>query len=323
MRHTDPAPAHTGYRADDLVTAVAAAIRAPSMHNTQPWRFRLRDGGIDVLLDPQRGLTVADPTGWAARIACGAATFNARLALAVAGRPARVRLRPGPEPELAARMTPGPPRPATYVEQDLAAAIAHRHSNRQPFWPDPVPSPMRVRLLEAARAEGAWLDLLVGTTAFAGVAEIARSADRVLRRDPAYVAELMTWAHSDAARDGVPTPSGVAAIPGGPVPHRPYGEGPHGHDREPEPLLAVLGMGGDTAADQVAAGQALQHVLLAAHDVGLAASMISQPIEVPGAREQLRQAVGRRGVPQMVLRLGYGVRGRPTPRRDPAEFIDD
>ena len=57
------------------------------MYNSQPWAFRLRDGAIEVLADPGRQLTIADHGGWALRLALGAATFNARLALAWAGAP--------------------------------------------------------------------------------------------------------------------------------------------------------------------------------------------------------------------------------------------
>src|SRR4051794_20247012 len=87
-------------------TAVEAAIRAPSLHNTQPWRFRPRDGALEVLADRSRRLPAADPHAWALRIACGAAILNARLAFAVAGCPAQVRLRPDPaQPDLLARLT--------------------------------------------------------------------------------------------------------------------------------------------------------------------------------------------------------------------------
>jgi hypothetical protein len=47
----------------------------------------------------------------------------------------------------------------------------------------------------------------------------------------------------------------------------------------------------------------------------LAASLLSQPIEVPAAREQLRLALSRYGTPQMVLRIGFGDPGPTTPRR--------
>lgn len=320
-------PTPTGrYDDADLRRAVAAAVRAPSMHNSQPWRFRLRDGAVEVLTDPARQLAVADRTGWAVRVACGAATFNARLALAAAGTPAVVTLRPDrTDPEVVARLSPGPARPPTFGQSDLFAAVDRRHSNRQPFWPNPVPSESRVRLVEAARAEGAWLDLLVGMTALSGFAEIARSADRVLRRDPHYQAELFSWAHTQAAPDGVPVTAGApAAEPYDLLPQRPYTDRRRaaGRDFEAEPLVAILGGPGDTAADQINAGQALQRVLLTATDAGLATSMISQPIEVPAARDQLRRSLGRFGIPQMVLRIGYGQQGRPSPRRDVDDVIE-
>lgn len=315
-----------GFTGAQLRAAVPAAIRAPSLHNTQPWRFRLRDGGIEVLLDPTRRLHVADATGWGARISCGAAVFNLRLALAEAGTPARVRLVPYPaEPAVLARLVPDQPRPPTPAEMALHAAISRRHSNRAPFWPNPVPPEARWRLIEAARAEETWLELIIGAGAVQAVAEIARGANRVLERDPAYLAEIARWSRRENAADGVPVEAGgPLPEPQDLLPQRAFGVRTRapGRDFEPEPLVAVLGAPGNTARDQVAAGQALQRVLLTATDAGLATSLLSQPIEVPAAREQLRLALGRFGTPQIVLRIGYGQPGYPTPRRDPADVID-
>jgi nitroreductase len=313
------------YTDTDLRAAAEAGIRAPSMHNSQPWLFRLRDGAIEVVADPARQLAVADRSGWATRLACGAAAYNARLALAARGRPAEVLLRPSAaDPDVIARLTPGPQRPPTYAERDLYAAVGRRHSNRTPFWPDPVPPDVRVRLIEAARNESAWLDLLIGMTALAGFAEIAGSADRVLRRDERYQAELIGWLHADEARDGVPVGAGAPLPePQDLLPQRVFGDRRRapGRDYEPEPLVGILGVPGDWPADQINAGQALQKVLLTATDAGLATSMISQPIEVPAARDQLRRSLGRNGCPQLALRIGYGTPAKPTPRRDVADVI--
>lgn len=315
-----------GYTHADLRDTVPAAVRAPSVHNTQPWRFRLRDGGIEVLVDPRRRLPVNDPRGWAARISCGAAVFNLRLALAVAGTPAETCLQPRPaEPDVVARLTPTRPRPATPAERALHGAIARRHSNRAPFWPNPVPAEARWRLREAARVEDAWLELVIGSAAVTAVAAIANAANRVLDRNPAYRAEMVDWIRHGEAPDGVPvTAGGPSAEPYDLLPQRPFGVRTRapGRDFEPEPLVAVLGTPGDTATDQVNAGQAMQRVLLAATDGGLAVSLLSQPIEVPAAREQLRLALGRAGAPQIVMRIGYGQPGWPTPRRDVAAVID-
>jgi nitroreductase len=318
---TEPA-----YDDTHLRVAAAAAVRAPSMHNSQPWRLRLRDGAIEVLADRSRQLAVADTAGWALRLACGAATFNARLALAAHGTPAGVTLLPRDAgTDVIARLAPGVLRPPTYREQALAAAIPRRHSNRRPFWPDAVPSQARVELIEAARSEGAWLDLLVGMVPLAVFAEIAQSADRVLRRDPRYQSELMAWSHTDGAPEGVPVTAGApTAEPHDLLPQRGFGERRRapGRDFEPEPLVGILGTVGDLAMDQVVAGQALQRVLLTVVDQGLACSMISQPIEVPTARDQLSRSLRRSGVPQIALRIGYGHPGRSTPRRSVGDILD-
>jgi hypothetical protein len=358
----------TGFTADDLRCAVAAAVHAPSQHNSQPWRFRLRDGGIEVYADRERRLS-----DWAAYLACGAATFNIRLALAAAGIVPRVRLLPYPdEPDVVVRLEPDRHRAAAPHEHALFAAVRLRHSNRAPFWPDPVPLDARWRLVEAARAEGAWVELVIGASAVSALGELAHGAHRVLQRDPEQCAEISRWTRHGPARDGVPAAVGgpvaapdellpmghraPAAIPlqsrplsasrgtnGGPgwdgSPDRNDPHGGRGRDGgrggnsgrswdggraeiEPEPLVAVIGTASDSAADQIIAGQALQRMLLTATDAELTASLISQPIEVSGAREQLRRGLGRFGVPQMVLRIGYGQPGRPTPRRSPDEVTD-
>jgi nitroreductase len=308
--------------------AVEAAVRAPSLHNTQPWRFRLRDGAIDVRADPTRQLRVADPTGWAVRIACGAAAFNARLALAVAGSEVKTHLRPDPtDLDLLVRLVPAGSRPATPAERHLYDAIPRRHSNRAPFFPEPVPASARASMIEATQAEGAWLELLIGPGPLAGVAEIAQAATRVLDRNPDYRAEMTAWTRVDESHgDGVPSAAGgPSPAPQDLLPARPFSGRPRGpgRDFESHPLVAVLGTPADSQRDQLVAGLALQRVLLTITGSGLAASMLSQPIEVDSARERLRIALGRYGAPQMVLRIGYGQPGFPTPRRDAQDVIDE
>ncbi len=316
----------SGFTVEQLRAAATDAVRAPSLHNTQPWRFRLHNGGIELSVDLLRRLPATDPSGWGARIAAGAALFNLRLALAVAGTPATVRLRPYPaDPNVVARLVPDVPRRPTPTEQSLYAAIGHRFSNRAPFWPDPVPADARWRLGEAARAEHCWLELLIGTSAVNAFAEITRSAHRVLERDPAYVAERAAWIRSEPTPDGVPTAAGgPRGEPQDLLPQRGFGgrDRAPGRDFEPEPLVAVLGSAGNTAADQIVAGQALQRVLLTATDARLSVSLISQPIEVPGAREALRLSLGRFGTPQMGMRIGYGQPGAASPRRPVDEVLD-
>jgi nitroreductase len=311
--------------------AVGAAVLAPSMHNSQPWRFRLGPDHVDVLVDAGRRLPVSDATGWASRVGCGAALFNLRLALAAGGAPAVVRVQPDPDdPELLARLTPDRPRPVLPVEGRLYRAIGRRHSNRAPFADKPVPVAARSELIAAARAENGSLNLLIGPVAVEVAAEMVRVADQALRHDDAYQAELAAWTRRDRVAGKLTADDGVPTVAGGPAPQphellarRDFG-GPEltGHrDFEREPLLAVVGTAGDWPADQVQAGQVLQRVLLTAADLGLAASMFSQPIEVPGIRAQLRKALTRQAVPQMLLRFGYATSTPHSPRRPVSEVL--
>jgi nitroreductase len=309
--------------------AVAVAIQAPSLHNSQPWRFRLADDRIDILADTSRTPPIADADGWAIRIACGAAAYNLQLAFAVRGHPMRVRWLPAiDERRRLATLTPEPPRPPTPLQQRLFRAIPRRHSNRRPFRSESVPAEVRKLLIDGAREEGTWLELVVGRIPVAAVAEIAHAAHRVLQRDEAYVAELATWSRrgdTADALDGVPADAGgLAAEPQDLLPQRPFGDLARvpGKDYEEDPLVAVLGTLGDTAIDHLQAGFALQRILLTITDAGLTGSMLSQPIEVPSAQEQLRLAFGRYGTPQMVLRIGYGEVGVSTPRRPVADVVD-
>jgi hypothetical protein len=114
-----PPPSRTaapGFPPPDVIAELLqAATLAPSMHNTQPWRFRVlrADQTIELYADPSRTLTHGDPHGRGVHIACGAALLNLRLAVAVAGRAPVVRLLPEPgQPQLLAalRLT-GPYRP--------------------------------------------------------------------------------------------------------------------------------------------------------------------------------------------------------------------
>jgi nitroreductase len=306
---------------DGFAGLVADAVRAPSMHNTQPWRFRFTGPTIEVLVDPDRRLPVADPTGRAARVACGAAVFNLRLALAVAGTPARVAV--WPDPDLVARLAPAPPRPATPLERRLHAAIPRRHSYRYPFADVPVPAAARIDLVEAAGVEGGWLHLAEAVTEAEAVTDLIHDADRILRTDPAYLAELNAWTNRQDVNG-----EGITRDAGGPEPdqhelltRRDFGAATGPRPFERDPLLAVLGAAGDLPADDVVAGMALQRVLLTATDLGLVASLFTQPIDEPGSRKRLQAACHNPYPPHAVLRIGYGEAPHPTGRRAVTETI--
>jgi nitroreductase len=310
-----------------IEAALRAATRAPSVHNTQPWRFVAGPNHIEVHLDRERLLAVADPDAREARLSCGAAVFTLWLALRDGGWGAVIDVLPDAHrPDFLASVRVGGERVTSPELRTLAAVITRRVTNRRPFIQRAVTERDRSDLVQAAASEGARLVLLDEPRSLGALAVLLRRADHLQETDPAYQVELRKWTNGRTNRD-----DGVPHAAGGP---RPLGgnllalrryhsdETTVARSFEQDPLVAVLATAGDTPLDQVRAGQALQRVLLTAANAGLSASFLSQPMEVAYTRGALRQLIGGHDHPQTVLRLGYGQSVAQTRRRSVAEACE-
>ena len=125
----------------DLIAAlVARAARAPSVHNTQPWRFLASRGWLELRADHERNLPTTDPAGREMLISCGGAV-RLRLAIREIGYLPSVRLLPDPaRPSLLARIRLGAAMPVTAAERRLLMAMARRHTHRGAFSTEPIPA---------------------------------------------------------------------------------------------------------------------------------------------------------------------------------------
>jgi nitroreductase len=311
-----------------IAELLRTAALAPSMHNTQPWRFRFVRASqtIELYADPARMLSHSDPAGRAVHIACGAALFNLRLATAVAGREPLVRLLPDDaEPMLLAVLRLGGPHRADQTEAELHAAIPDRHTNRRPFSNRKVPSGVLAELLEAAAAEGATLHL-PDHAETARLLYLVRDAERTLLAEPGYQAELARWVGGSRDRDGIPDSALGPHDPGGITPVRDFVTD---HQQpvsyawfEENPQLAVLSTPSGSRADWLRAGQALQRVWLVATSHGIAACPLTQPLETPDSWLVRDPRTGSDS-PQVVLRLGYGLPVPATPRRPVSDILNE
>ncbi|MET8946878.1 nitroreductase [Streptomyces sp. NPDC004542] len=326
----------TGHPLDvNAVTAlVADAAAAPSLHNAQPWRFRLlRDTGVlRLYADPERSLPRTDPDGRGLHLGCGAALFNLRVAAAATGRAPVVRLLPDPDDaELLAEVGL---RGSAAPDESLARlhpAISRRHCSRLPFRDEDIPAAVTDRLCGAARAEGAQLRF-AGAWHVRSIVDLAQDAEGREGLDPGLLAERAQWVHTEpsgaaGAPDGIPAEAlgprqrGTAApvrdfAARRPVPGRGWAS------FEKNPHIALLGTAHDGRPDWLRAGQALERVLLQATMDGLVSSMTSQPLEWPELRWAVRDPVSAMAHVQMVLRLGYGPEGPASPRRPVTDLLD-
>jgi hypothetical protein len=307
-----------------LPECVRTATAAPSLHNSQPWKFRIEGARVDVYADPSRRLHVLDPQGREQLISVGAALFTLRLAVRRSGYRSDYSLFPDTdEPDLVARLTVTHPAPVSPAAEALAAAVEHRHTNRWPFAHIPIPRESLDRLRDAARREGAAL-ALADPAGRDAVLRLARVADERLRQRPGYRKELARWTGDRVRNDGVP-PEAIGpwdALES--VPVRDFTEASaqrrNGEAFEPYPTILVLATEGDRKIDWVRAGQALQRALLTATWQDFATTPISQPVELPAVRRLLLKPDSGL-VAQMVLRVGYGRAVDGSPRRPLSEVL--
>jgi hypothetical protein len=321
-----------GSAADRLRFAVGYAILAPSGHNTQPWRFVLREDVLELRADPARSLPVVDPHDRELVISCGAALLLLRVTLRRFGLRPRVGEFPvEDDPELLARVEIAGTVEATADDHALFGAIWRRHTNRRPFDGRELPEPLVTAIRADAEREGAWLRLVRGLHDREAVGDLVARADRIQYADRGFRRELAGWVHPNVShrRDGIPGyANGVGDLASllAPIAIRTFltPGGQAARDRElalGAPTLVALGTVADDRHAWLGAGQALARVLLRAQAAGVSASFLNQPIEVPALRMRLLEAVGGTGHPQVLMRMGYGPETRPTPRRPVSEVL--
>lgn len=317
---------------EQLTSVLETAVRAPSVHNTQPWLFALHDGALQVRIDPGRQLHVEDPLGRELRVSCGAAVDHARLSVRGLGLECTVDWTvPPDDPGRVAVLHVTGTRPATDEERLLLEAVLLRRTDRTAFTDEPVPDAVVAELTAAAAEDGAHLTAERAHDRVLALEGVVARADRALRNDPDVRRELGAWVRTAASpADGLPS----GALPA------------HGRDRgssfalrdfEPQdqrvqasdeppvaehPLVLVLSTDGDSPEDWARAGGALSRVLLTATAAGLVVNPQTQVLEVPGLRWRLVEELGLVGRPQMLLRAGYptGPGSPPTGRR-PVEAV--
>lgn len=291
-----------------LAEAADAARLAPSVHNTQPWRWHVDPDALQLRADRSRSLPVADPHGRLLTMSCGAALHHARVALATEGWQVEVERFPSPDdPDHLARVTVSGRAPVSAEAMRLFQTTRVRHTDRRPVTDAPVPAETLQAMRRAAEAEGVHLHV-VRPEDVATLASAVARADAVGLTDPALRAETAAWVGGpDERSTGLPD-SVIPARPGQTaVPGRDFGRLGRlavgvGHDRYAS--YAILFGPGDGPEDWLRAGEALSAAWLTAVERGAAVVPITSAVEVGGTREVLRRMLAGLGNPYAALRVG-------------------
>ncbi len=319
---------------NDLFTHLLQyAIFAPSEHNSQPWLFRICDGSLELIADRTRGLPVVDPHDRAMTISCGAALDHLILAARNIGQEVSVDLCPDPSnDDLLARVRLDGYAVPSSAEEAMFAAIPERRTTRARFLPKALPKDVSDQCMEIAESYGIELTLIKDSARRGDIARLITRADRMQLSSLRFRRELASWVHArrDTSRDGMSRQGlSMAEVmsPRGSLVVRTFdaGDGVAAATKEEicegSPTLAVVSTPTDVVMDWLTTGRALSRLLLTLTAAGATASFLNPPLEIRELRPRLRNVLHCRGVPQLLMRFGYGPKVEPTMRRELSEFL--
>ena len=314
--------------AGTIRTVLALASRAPSVHNTQPWRWLVGAESLHLYSDGSRQLPNTDPDGRDLTLSCGTALNHCVVALAAVGWRAKVTRFPNPaDPSHLAALELSRST-ADSLDIALAAAIPRRRTDRRHYssWPVPIAD---IALMAARAARN-------GVT-LCEVEDIDKLHQIVAQsvwdhQNQEYLAELTAWSGRYASVAGVPAHSAPVPDPTAKIPSRLFA-GPalampaDSSPTEDNAVVLALGTVVDDRMAQLRAGEATSVVLLTATSMGLASCPVTEPLEIAETREEVRSDIfGSSKYPQMLLRVGWApINADPlpaTPRRELAEFVE-
>ncbi|NKY88542.1 Acg family FMN-binding oxidoreductase [Nocardia veterana] len=315
---------------DRTVEAVIAlAQRAPSVHNTQPWRWTFDRSRLLLFIDPDRMLSGADPHGREQVISCGAVLHHARTAFAARDWHTDIVRMPDPErPDLLAVLDFRPwPDPPDGIPP-RAAAILRRYTDRLPMDPPPHWAEVSPRLRALVAPHGLGFDEL-GDDVRARVAAISDTASAARRDDWLYQDELHWWAGHSGGLEGIPVDDLISDAELARVDvARVFPSAPHS-DRRPGHVdrarLVVLSSPEDSRRYWLRTGEALSAVLLECAADGLSTCAVTHLTEVPTGRRALATLLPRQDYPQVLIRVGSSPAADSfppaTPRRDVTDVL--
>lgn len=313
---------------EEIRSTVRLAVRAPSIHNSQPWLWSFDEDVLELRADRSRALPAIDPDGRSLLISCGAALSMACLTLLADGWELRVdRVPVDADPDLLARVhVVGRGRPDGRL-RDRVTAAADRHSERRPFRPVQVSRELLDQLVRVVAADGVYADVLDRADEQLDLAVVVSWADELEAKDEAYRDELGRWVRADAAADGVPA-SAVPHVPAGSprhtdVPLRNFeaavpGGLPAGEPVDEHPTWLLVFTESDDAVARLRAGEAYARLLVEVAHLGLASSAATQALDLPAVRARARALMDWPDHPQMLVRVGWPPEGDsspPSPRR--------
>lgn len=307
-------------------SALSLAVRAPSVHNTQPWLWRVGESSLHLYANTAVRLQRTDPDSRDLTLSCGAGLNHCVVALAALGWGSKVHRFPNPaDSSHVASIELHRYKPAE-ADISLAAAIPRRRTDRRHYSSWPVAHGDIVLMGARAARAGVMMRRLNELDDFRRL--VAQAAWQHAN-DAEYQFEQMMWSGRHAETTGVPATSTPEPNPSDALPARHFAgpallQDPAANTNDDNAVVIALGTAEDDDVSRLRAGEATSLILLTATALGLASCPITEPLEVAETRSVLQRDIfGSDGYPQMLLRIGWAPLNSdplpPTPRKSIAD----
>ena len=290
------------------------AILAPSSHNTQPWRFSVKDGQIDVFADMDRWLRAADPSQRELYISVGCALENLLISADYLGYEADLTYFPDKKrDDHVARvdLTEGA---RSRIPSSIFDAMTVRHTNRRAYESRRIPGNDLNRLRDCCNEDDLRIDFSDDDTLKIEADKLFMESVMIHFADPAYTEELAYW----YGQGVFGTPWLISKIGQIAISHANVGKGTA--EKGSKALMSASHLGlissvKDDNMSRVKVGRIFQRLALTATSAGIRVHPLSEPCEIPEMQKKLQTLIGLRETPQHPFRLGYAEPEKHTPRR--------
>jgi hypothetical protein len=311
--------------------AVQLACRAPSLHNSQPWRWVTDGNSLSLYLDPTRSVVSTDRSGREALIGCGAVLDHLRVAIAAAGWAADIDRFPNPnDRNHLASLRFRAMTAVTDEQRHRAEAIARRRTDRLPFAAPPnwqtIESTLRASFDEAVAHLYVLRDAVRPE-----LAQASRFTESLRLYDKWYQDELDWWTGHFETTVGIPLSSLISAAErervdvGRVFPAARDSERRTSIQTDHSKVL-VISTDCDTRECALSAGEMLSRILLECTMAGMATCTLTHMTELATSRHVIRTLTESDAWPQLLIRVGLAPMQEElpptTPRRPLREALE-
>jgi nitroreductase len=301
----------------DYMKMLESATRAPSGHNTQPWKFKLADNAIDVYPDLDDSLPVVDGGHRELYISLGCAVENLCLTANEIGYSAETNILQNDSGlyYIHIELTK-----TTTILDPLATQIERRQSNRSVYQSRIITSDT-LQMLKSILPQNEIFCYFYanGEDTYQTLTDFVFCGNDIQMRDKAFKTELLDWIRFNK-KQAVETKNGLMySVMGSPSIPKWLGKPvvgsfltPNAQNKSGKKKIAssshfvLFTVKQNTPEVWILTGCALEQFLLKATELKIATAFLNQACEVNELSEELRKTLLiNNEYPMLLLRIGY------------------